>query len=117
MERVGLVRMEMRLLLFRWRSADSNDYLCGYCKTQDQMYGKASIPGVVGPRAFGKVAGPRGFGKVAPAESMWKSGVKTKGKSLPLQHVNFLASPNALLYFSCMGTGCQSGTSNHLAIK
>ncbi|XP_015240406.1 PREDICTED: zona pellucida sperm-binding protein 3-like [Cyprinodon variegatus] len=62
----------------RWRSADSNDYLCGYCKTQDQMYGKASIPGVVGPRAFGKVAGPRGFGKVAPAESMWKSGVKTK---------------------------------------
>ncbi|KAM4716431.1 zona pellucida sperm-binding protein 3-like [Anableps anableps] len=47
----------------RWRSADGNDYLCGYCKTQ--------VPGIPG------VVSPRGFGKVAAAESMWRSGLKT----------------------------------------
>ncbi|XP_027897325.1 zona pellucida sperm-binding protein 3-like isoform X1 [Xiphophorus couchianus] len=52
----------------RWRSADGNDYLCGYCKAQNQVPGKSGIPGMVGPR---------GFGKVAAAESMWWSGLKT----------------------------------------
>uniref|UniRef100_A0A3Q2SRS4 Zona pellucida sperm-binding protein 3 n=1 Tax=Fundulus heteroclitus TaxID=8078 RepID=A0A3Q2SRS4_FUNHE len=51
----------------RWKSADGNDYLCGYCKAQNQVYGKSAVPGVVGPR---------GFGKVAPADSMWRSGLK-----------------------------------------
>lgn len=69
----------MRLnLLLRWRSADGNDYLCGYCKAQNQVPGKSGIPGMVGPR---------GFGKVAAAESMWWSGLKTsKGKDT-LPHV------------------------------
>ncbi|MEQ2217092.1 hypothetical protein XENOCAPTIV_016506 [Xenoophorus captivus] len=51
----------------RWWSADGNDYLCGYCKTKDQMYGKAGIPRVLSPRGFGKLA----------AESMWRTGLKT----------------------------------------
>ncbi|KAM4534564.1 zona pellucida sperm-binding protein 3-like [Fundulus diaphanus] len=51
----------------RWKSADGNDYLCGYCKAQNQVHGKPAIPGVLGPR---------GFGKVASADSMWRSGLK-----------------------------------------
>ncbi|XP_017161624.1 protein Njmu-R1-like [Poecilia reticulata] len=40
----------------KWRSADGNDYLCGYCKALNQVPGKSGIPGMVGPRGFGKVA-------------------------------------------------------------
>ncbi|XP_007557513.1 zona pellucida sperm-binding protein 3-like isoform X1 [Poecilia formosa] len=50
----------------RWRSADGNDYLCGYCKALNKVSGKSGM------------VGPRGFGKVAAAEYMWRSGLKTK---------------------------------------
>lgn len=65
-----VVRMELIHFLFRWRSADGNDYLCGYCKSQNQLHGKSVVPGLLSPRGFGKVA----------AESMWRSGLKTNGK-------------------------------------
>ncbi|KAM9745280.1 zona pellucida sperm-binding protein 3-like [Menidia menidia] len=47
----------------RWRSADGNDYLCGYCKSQREAVSKS------GPSSFG----PRGFGK--PVEATWRSGL------------------------------------------
>ncbi|XP_072299965.1 zona pellucida sperm-binding protein 3-like [Eucyclogobius newberryi] len=53
----------------RWRSADSNDYLCGYCQTQNEeghIPDKLSIP-----------FSPRGFGRAAKPETFWKSGLKT----------------------------------------
>ncbi|XP_037649566.1 zona pellucida sperm-binding protein 3-like [Sebastes umbrosus] len=55
----------------RWRSADGNDYLCGYCQSQneaDQTRGKPSSPDKVGPRGFGKPDEP---------EPLWRSGLKT----------------------------------------
>ncbi|XP_017277272.1 zona pellucida sperm-binding protein 3-like [Kryptolebias marmoratus] len=51
----------------RWRSADGNDYLCGYCKNQNEASTK-SISGVFSPRAFGNVA---------ESEHMWRHGLKT----------------------------------------
>ncbi|KAM6905331.1 zona pellucida sperm-binding protein 3-like [Xenentodon cancila] len=52
----------------RWRSADGNDYLCGYCKNQNevgQVFSKSSLTGLYGPRAFGE------------PEPMWRSALKT----------------------------------------
>ncbi|XP_061567188.1 zona pellucida sperm-binding protein 3-like [Cololabis saira] len=52
----------------RWRSADGNDYLCGYCKSQNevgQVFSKSSLTGPYGPRSFGD------------SEPMWRSAVKT----------------------------------------
>uniref|UniRef100_A0A3Q3IRM9 Zona pellucida sperm-binding protein 3 n=1 Tax=Monopterus albus TaxID=43700 RepID=A0A3Q3IRM9_MONAL len=46
----------------RWRSADSNDYLCQYCQSQS----KASSPGKSEPHGVGK-----------PPETLWGSGLKT----------------------------------------
>lgn len=54
----------------RWRSADGNDYLCGYCKSPNevsQTHSKPSLPGKFGPR---------GFGKPEP-EALWRSALKT----------------------------------------
>ncbi|KAM4530096.1 zona pellucida sperm-binding protein 3-like [Odontesthes bonariensis] len=42
----------------RWRSADGNDYLCGYCKSQDEGVLKSTIPGSFGPRGFVKAEEP-----------------------------------------------------------
>lgn len=58
-------------ILFRWRSADGNDYLCGYCQSQNEVgptHSKPSIPGKFSPR---------GFGKPNERESFWRSGLKT----------------------------------------
>ncbi|XP_040010713.1 zona pellucida sperm-binding protein 3-like isoform X2 [Xiphias gladius] len=55
----------------RWRSADGNDYLCGYCESQNeagQTHNKPSSPGKFGPRGFGKPTEP---------EALWRSGMKT----------------------------------------
>ncbi|CAF93676.1 unnamed protein product [Tetraodon nigroviridis] len=46
----------------RWKSANSNDYLCASC----QSHGKPSAPGKFGPRGFQK------------PESKWRSGTLTK---------------------------------------
>ncbi|KAF7221100.1 zona pellucida sperm-binding protein 3 isoform X2 [Nothobranchius furzeri] len=50
----------------RWRSADGNDYLCGYCKAQEEA-GTKSIPGF----------SPRSFGNAAESERMWRTSLKT----------------------------------------
>uniref|UniRef100_A0A8C2WI36 Zona pellucida sperm-binding protein 3 n=1 Tax=Cyclopterus lumpus TaxID=8103 RepID=A0A8C2WI36_CYCLU len=47
----------------RWRSADGNDYLCGYCQSR-----KPSSPGKFGPRGFEKPDEP---------ELFWRSGQRT----------------------------------------
>uniref|UniRef100_A0A3B5B2M3 Zona pellucida sperm-binding protein 3 n=1 Tax=Stegastes partitus TaxID=144197 RepID=A0A3B5B2M3_9TELE len=55
----------------RWRSADGNDYLCGYCQSQNevgQQYSKLSSPGRFDPRGFGKPAEP---------EPLFRSGLRT----------------------------------------
>ncbi|KAL7379408.1 hypothetical protein ABVT39_027270 [Epinephelus coioides] len=57
----------------RWRSADANDYLCGYCQSQNQNEigqpsGKPSSPGKFAPRGFGKPDEP---------EALWRSALKT----------------------------------------
>uniref|UniRef100_A0A3Q1FGA8 Zona pellucida sperm-binding protein 3 n=1 Tax=Acanthochromis polyacanthus TaxID=80966 RepID=A0A3Q1FGA8_9TELE len=50
----------------RWRSADGNDYLCGYCQSEaGQLHSKASK---FDPRAFGKPAEP---------EPLFRSGLRT----------------------------------------
>ncbi|XP_037544863.1 zona pellucida sperm-binding protein 3 [Nematolebias whitei] len=51
----------------RWRSADGNDYLCGYCKNQNEAYTK-SVSGVFSPRAFGSLP---------ESEHVWRTGLKT----------------------------------------
>ncbi|XP_041868534.1 zona pellucida sperm-binding protein 3-like [Melanotaenia boesemani] len=51
----------------RWRSADGNDYLCGYCKSQNDPVSKG-LPGSFGPR---------GFGIPAEFEPMWRSSLKS----------------------------------------
>ncbi|XP_040918603.1 zona pellucida sperm-binding protein 3-like isoform X2 [Toxotes jaculatrix] len=54
----------------RWWSADGNDYLCGYCQSQNevgQTHRKPSSPGKFGPRGFGKPDEP---------EALWRSGLK-----------------------------------------
>ncbi|XP_034395411.1 zona pellucida sperm-binding protein 3-like isoform X2 [Cyclopterus lumpus] len=48
----------------RWRSADGNDYLCGYCQSHDK------------PNSPGKF-GPRGFEKPDEPELFWRSGLRT----------------------------------------
>nr|XP_057906366.1 zona pellucida sperm-binding protein 3-like [Doryrhamphus excisus] len=48
----------------RWRSADGNDYLCGYCQSQSEV-GQA-------PRKPAKF-GPRGFSKLDVSEPQWRS--------------------------------------------
>uniref|UniRef100_A0A8C2WS23 Zona pellucida sperm-binding protein 3 n=1 Tax=Cyclopterus lumpus TaxID=8103 RepID=A0A8C2WS23_CYCLU len=48
----------------RWRSADGNDYLCGYCQSHDK------------PSSSGKF-GPRGFAKPDEPEPFWRSGLGT----------------------------------------
>ncbi|XP_028267486.1 zona pellucida sperm-binding protein 3-like [Parambassis ranga] len=60
----------------RWRSADGNDYLCGYCQHQNevgQTHGKPRSAGRFGPRGFG----PRGFGKLVEPEPLKKSRLET----------------------------------------
>ncbi|XP_071329991.1 zona pellucida sperm-binding protein 3-like isoform X2 [Trachinotus anak] len=55
----------------RWWSADGNDYLCGYCQSQNEVaptHSKLSSPGKFGPRGFGKPDEP---------EALWRSGPKT----------------------------------------
>ncbi|XP_071386785.1 zona pellucida sperm-binding protein 3-like [Centroberyx affinis] len=54
----------------RWRSADGNDYLCGYCQSQNEVGQTHSMPGSYG------TLGPRGFGKPRVPESLWRSGLK-----------------------------------------
>ncbi|GLD66741.1 zona pellucida sperm-binding protein 3-like protein [Lates japonicus] len=55
----------------RWRSADGNDYLCGYCQSQNEVGQTHSKPS-----SHGKF-GPRGFGKPDEPESLWRSGLRT----------------------------------------
>ncbi|XP_030591665.1 zona pellucida sperm-binding protein 3-like isoform X2 [Archocentrus centrarchus] len=55
----------------RWRSADGNDYLCGYCQGNNEVVQPRSKP--ISHGRFG----PRGFGKPAEPEPMRKSGLKT----------------------------------------
>nr|XP_019958430.1 PREDICTED: zona pellucida sperm-binding protein 3-like [Paralichthys olivaceus] len=55
----------------RWRSVDSNDFLCGHCQNQNevgQTLGKPSSPGKFGPRGFGKPDEPK---------PSWRSALKT----------------------------------------
>ncbi|KAK9534974.1 hypothetical protein VZT92_007385 [Zoarces viviparus] len=46
----------------RWRSADGNDYLCGYC----QRHNKPSSPGKFGPRGFVNSDKPEPFTRSRP---------------------------------------------------
>uniref|UniRef100_A0A3P8SKR3 Zona pellucida sperm-binding protein 3 n=1 Tax=Amphiprion percula TaxID=161767 RepID=A0A3P8SKR3_AMPPE len=53
----------------RWRSADGNDYLCGYCQNEaGQPHSKPSSSSRFDPR---------GFGKLAEHEPLFKSGLRT----------------------------------------
>ncbi|CAN9505912.1 unnamed protein product [Ophioblennius macclurei] len=55
----------------RWRSADGNDYLCGYCRSQNEVgetHSKLSST---------SRSGPRGFGKPVELEASWRSGSRT----------------------------------------
>ncbi|XP_056256595.1 zona pellucida sperm-binding protein 3-like [Seriola aureovittata] len=56
----------------RWRSADGNDYLCGFCQSQNEVGPTHSKPSS-SPGKFG----PRGFGKPEQPEALWRSGLKT----------------------------------------
>ncbi|XP_034448250.1 zona pellucida sperm-binding protein 3-like [Hippoglossus hippoglossus] len=54
----------------RWRSVDSNDFLCGQCQNPNeagQTLGKPSSPGKFSPR---------GFGKPAESKPSWRSTLK-----------------------------------------
>ncbi|XP_029945152.1 zona pellucida sperm-binding protein 3-like [Salarias fasciatus] len=55
----------------RWRSADGNDYLCGYCQSQNEVGETHSKLGSTSR------FGPRGFGKPVELESSWRSGLRT----------------------------------------
>ncbi|KAM6913368.1 zona pellucida sperm-binding protein 3-like [Lycodopsis pacificus] len=46
----------------RWRSADDNDYLCGYCQSHDEP----SSPGKFGPRGFVNLDEPEPFTRSRP---------------------------------------------------
>ncbi|XP_051905930.1 zona pellucida sperm-binding protein 3-like [Hippocampus zosterae] len=52
----------------RWRSADGNDYLCGYCQSDNGQH----------PSKAAKF-GPRGFSKSAERESHWRSRLPATG--------------------------------------
>ncbi|XP_033827584.2 zona pellucida sperm-binding protein 3-like [Periophthalmus magnuspinnatus] len=52
----------------RWRSTDGNDYLCGYCQTQNEEgYSQDQLSSPFSSRGFGRPAKP---------ETLWKSGLK-----------------------------------------
>lgn len=55
----------------RWRSADGNDYLCGYCQSQNEDGQTPDKPS--SPVKFG----PRGFGRSAKPETFWRRGLNT----------------------------------------
>lgn len=85
-------------MIFRWRSADGNDYLCGFCQSPNEASKALSIPGVFNPRSFGKSA---------DMEPMWRSGLKTnKGKKKKsLNEQRFLPHGCTLtLVFDSLGT-------------
>ncbi|XP_029997297.1 zona pellucida sperm-binding protein 3-like [Sphaeramia orbicularis] len=53
----------------RWRSADGNDYLCGYCQSQNEgvkIQGKSGISGTFSPRGFRK-----------PVETSWRTRLRS----------------------------------------
>ncbi|XP_032394325.1 zona pellucida sperm-binding protein 3 [Etheostoma spectabile] len=52
----------------RWISADGNNYLCGYCKSQNEAGQTPSSPAKLGPR---------GFENVDDAKPSWRSAMKT----------------------------------------
>lgn len=61
----------LAVLFFRWRSADGNDYLCGYCQSQNEDGQTPDKPS--SPVKFG----PRGFGRSAKPETFWRRGLNT----------------------------------------
>ncbi|XP_056262909.1 zona pellucida sperm-binding protein 3-like [Pseudoliparis swirei] len=52
----------------RWRSADGNDYLCGYCQSQE----KPSSRGKFGPRGFEKPEEPEFVSSGLGTNTVWK---------------------------------------------
>ncbi|KAG7243613.1 hypothetical protein INR49_011170 [Caranx melampygus] len=54
----------------RWRSADGNDYLCGYCQSQNEIGSTHTKPSHLAK------PGPRGFGKPSEPEASWRSGLR-----------------------------------------
>lgn len=85
--------------LFRWRSADGNDYLCANCQTHGGVgHMKPSTPGKFGPRGFGK------------PENQWKGIAKTKTRkfndSRPLVHEDTCTDA----VFLSVGAGGTSGS-------
>uniref|UniRef100_A0A8C2WW63 Zona pellucida sperm-binding protein 3 n=1 Tax=Cyclopterus lumpus TaxID=8103 RepID=A0A8C2WW63_CYCLU len=92
----------------RWRSANGNDYLCGYCQSHDK------------PSSLGKF-GPRGFEKPDEPELFWRSGRRTNTgwvsyRNLYDGNMQCLASHMVLNFklFS-VGKGGKSGSDDCLA--
>uniref|UniRef100_A0A672GT98 Zona pellucida sperm-binding protein 3 n=1 Tax=Salarias fasciatus TaxID=181472 RepID=A0A672GT98_SALFA len=72
-----------------WRSADGNDYLCGYCQSQNEVGETHSKLGSTSR------FGPRGFGKPVELESSWRSGLRTNKGVLPdLSFISSESSPS-----------------------
>nr|XP_049600913.1 uncharacterized protein LOC125983585 [Syngnathus scovelli] len=60
----------------RWRSVDGNDYLCGYCQSQNKVGNAHSQPAKFGPRGFGKPAKPQAQLKSKLPASGWEHQAK-----------------------------------------
>ncbi|XP_061702565.1 zona pellucida sperm-binding protein 3-like [Syngnathoides biaculeatus] len=54
----------------RWRSADGNDYLCGYCQSQSEAGQAQSKPAKFSPRGFSKPAQPESHWSKLPASGL-----------------------------------------------
>uniref|UniRef100_A0A8C2X7K2 Zona pellucida sperm-binding protein 3 n=1 Tax=Cyclopterus lumpus TaxID=8103 RepID=A0A8C2X7K2_CYCLU len=65
----------------RWRSADGNDYVCGYCQSLDNP----SSPGKFGPRGFAKPGEPELFQSGLGTNKVWKQEARVGPIFLPVK--------------------------------
>ncbi|XP_077591573.1 zona pellucida sperm-binding protein 3-like [Stigmatopora nigra] len=77
----------------RWRSADGNDYLCGYCQNPNEVGQHRSKTAKFSPRGFGQPASP--WNSRAPA-SGWEHQAKL-GPMLVLPHQGRWTNPDEQL--------------------
>uniref|UniRef100_A0A8C2YZV0 Zona pellucida sperm-binding protein 3 n=1 Tax=Cyclopterus lumpus TaxID=8103 RepID=A0A8C2YZV0_CYCLU len=65
----------------RWRSADGNDHVCGYCQSLDNP----SSPGKIGPRGFAKPGEPELFQSGLGTNKVWKQEARVGPIFLPVK--------------------------------
>ncbi|XP_075942240.1 zona pellucida sperm-binding protein 3-like [Anarhichas minor] len=98
----------------RWRSADGNDYLCGYCQSHD----KPSSPGKFGPRGFVNSDKPEPFTRSRPrTNTVWEQEARVGPMMvLPAKHKSE-PIPEALPAVDTIGSSSLYGSQWRSGIK